>query len=131
MISTHDFAPEVVVTLSGCTKEDAGVVFEVLRRNFASDRADDDIPQDIVEGHPTVWTGTFEVVPPISPGPSPGPEPLHAAVTAEVQGGYWAVDRLREALDSAFRVTDEGMAAGDQEKDVQLRLESGGAQPVG
>ncbi|MER7049099.1 hypothetical protein [Streptomyces jumonjinensis] len=111
----------VVVTIAGCNKEDADTVFHVLGESYVSDRADEDTPEYVSEGHTTVWTATFEVTGARS---AAGPMRLTAPVEAEIQGGYWAVDRMREVLAAAFDVHDEGMAAGDQEKDVQLRLES-------
>ncbi|MFF8960752.1 hypothetical protein [Streptomyces sp. NPDC014894] len=122
MNSSEQTASPVVVTIAGCSKEDADTVFHVLGESYASDRAADDAPQYVSEGHTTVWTATFEVT---GARPAAGPVRLASAVEAEVQGGYWAVDRMRETLAAAFVVHDEGMAAGDQEKDVQLRLESG------
>ena len=55
---------------------------------------------------PSRWRGSF----------SSGP------VTAELQGGPVAVERLRRTLSAAFAVEAAGSAAGDQEVDVQLRL---------
>ncbi|MCX4825349.1 hypothetical protein OG883_36960 [Streptomyces sp. NBC_01142] len=122
MNSTQEYTTPVVVTLSACSKEDADTVFHVLARSYASDRADDDAPQ-YVSGHgTTVWTSTFEVSPVHAAAES---VPLTAPVEAGIQGGYWAVDRLMETLASAFAVQEEGMAAGDQEKDIQLRLTGG------
>ncbi|GLF97047.1 hypothetical protein [Streptomyces yaizuensis] len=117
-------APPVVVTIAGCAEEDADTVFHVLSRTYHSDRADDDAPAQVTEGRTTVWTATFDIT---AAAPPAGPVRLTAPVEAEIQGGYWAVDRVRETLAAAFVVHDEGMAAGDQEKDVQLRLESGTA----
>lgn len=110
------------MTLTGCSREDADTVFRALARSYTSDRAAHETPQDTTEGHDTVWTTTFDVSHPLA-----GPEPvtLAAPVTAELQGGYWAVDRMTETLDASFAVLREGTAAGDQEKDVQLRLTSG------
>ena len=51
-----------------------------------------------------------------------GPIPLEGSVSATLQGGYVAVDRLREALGAAFAVLERGTASGDQEKEVDLRL---------
>ncbi|WP_231629551.1 hypothetical protein, partial [Streptomyces clavuligerus] len=126
--SSQQPASPVVVTIAGCAREDADAVFHVLSRTYRSDRADDDAPAYASEGRTTVWTATFDVT---GDCPTSGPVRLTAPVEAEIQGGYWAVDRLREALAAAFVVHDEGMAAGDQEKDVQLRLESGRSAPVG
>jgi hypothetical protein len=69
-----------------------------------------------------VWTATFDVAATRDPAE---PVRLAAPVTAELQGGYWAVDQMQVALAAAFDLVEEGMAAGDQEKDVQLLLNSG------
>lgn len=121
MVDTQQPATQVVVELSGCSAQDAHAVFQVLGRSFVSDRNADDVPHDAAGGHPTVWTSTIDV------GElRAAAEPVHltAPVMAAVQGGYWAVDRLRDVLAAAFAVEEEGMAAGDQEKDVELRLAS-------
>ncbi|MFF0447606.1 hypothetical protein ACFYT4_14575 [Streptomyces sp. NPDC004609] len=128
MNRTDQHAEPVTVTITGCTKEDAHAVFQVLRRSYASDRAASDRPEYVSEGHATVWTATFDVSDTApaggGAGPPAGPVSLTDAVEAEMQGGYWAVDRMTETLAAAFDVRKEGTAAGDQEKDVQLRLES-------
>ena len=74
--------------------------------------------------HLTVWTATFDVARTARKPARAGTRP-ESAVQVGIQGGYWAVDRTQETLVAAFEVTEEGMAAGDQEKDVQLRLQSG------
>lgn len=112
---------QVVVALSGGAKEDAHIVFGVLGTAFASDRAADDAPQELPGERPTVWTATFDVADAHS---EPGPARLTAPVTASVQGGYTAVESLRKALASAFTVRVVGTASGDQEEEVQLRLET-------
>ncbi|MER6914426.1 hypothetical protein ABT354_22375 [Streptomyces sp. NPDC000594] len=127
MNSSERHPSPVVVTIAGCAREDADTVFHALGRAYRSDRAHDDTPDYVTEGHTTVWTATFEVT---GESPVKAPVRLTAPVEAELQGGYWAVDRLREALAASFVVQDQGMAAGDQEKDVQLRLESGRGAPA-
>ncbi|MCX4587206.1 hypothetical protein [Streptomyces sp. NBC_01481] len=126
MNSTQEYTTPVVVTLSSCAKEDAHSVFRLLRQSFASDRADDDVPDytlhDTSDVHTSVWTSTFEVAPSHA---KPGPVRLTAPVRVDLQGTYWGVDRMTETLADAFAVKAQGMAAGDQEKDVQLLLESG------
>jgi hypothetical protein len=111
-----------VVSLSGCSREDADAVFRALSRSYESDRAPDETPQYVSEGHATVWTTTFDVA---QPHEHAEPVRLASPVTAELQGGYWAVDQMQATLAAAFDLLEEGMAAGDQEKDVQLRLNSG------
>ncbi|MFD4828304.1 hypothetical protein ACFWPV_00370 [Streptomyces uncialis] len=113
---------EVVVELSDCTKDDAGAVFGVLRSVFDCDRAPDDPPRDTAGSRPAVWSATYDTT---QIRGAPPATVLGDTVTAEVQGGYLAVDRLRTALAAAFTVAEEGMAAGDQEKEVELLLRSG------
>ncbi|MGW7258762.1 hypothetical protein [Streptomyces sp. NPDC054834] len=114
--------PETVsVEISG-SKEDARVVFDALSHCFSSDRGDDEVPQQLHETRPMVWLGSYdvadarqEVCPPVR---------LGSSVTADVQGGYWAVDRFRSTLASMFTVHETCTASGDQERDLHLRLES-------
>ncbi|MEU1127199.1 hypothetical protein ABZ371_27350 [Streptomyces sp. NPDC005899] len=117
----HQESGDVVVAVTGCPKEDARTVFDVLRRSFASDRPAGDTPEEASDNRPTVWTATVDVT-----ETKAGAEPaqLSTPVTVEAQGGYWAVDRLREHLADAFAVRVVGTAAGDQEQEVRLRLES-------
>lgn len=112
---------EVVVEISDCRPEDAQAVFKALSTSFPSDRGDDDAPRETSGAGPSVWTATFDVT---EPRATPGPAQLSAPVTITLQGGYQAVDRLRKALAPAFVVKVVGTAAGDQEQEVQLRLES-------
>ncbi|MET9444931.1 hypothetical protein [Streptomyces sp. NPDC006610] len=120
---THEGS--VSVELSGCSKEDARIVFDALCRHFDSDRCSDDVPQEWHDTRPTVWLGTFDVSDVSDAGGSGGsPARLNASVEAEVQGGYWAIDRFRTTLDSLFRVEDLSTASGDQERELHVRLES-------
>ncbi|MFJ4922782.1 hypothetical protein [Streptomyces sp. NPDC088725] len=121
MNSADQPASQVEVSLSGKAKEDAHAVFGALNTAFASDRAADDAPQDIPGERPTVWTSTFDVSDVRS---KPRPTRLTESVTATLQGGYTAVNSLHQALSSAFAVRVVGTASGDQEEEVQLRLES-------
>ncbi|MFG2026970.1 hypothetical protein [Streptomyces sp. NPDC048825] len=114
--------PETVsVELSGCSKEDARVVFDTLCACFSSDRCAEDVPQELSATRPTVWLGTFDVA-----DLHEGARPAHltASVTADVQGGYWAIDRFRSTLDSLFSVYEVSTASGDQEEELHVRLES-------
>ncbi|MBT2414804.1 hypothetical protein J7I94_30380 [Streptomyces sp. ISL-12] len=115
--------PESVsVELSGCSKEDARTVFDTLCACFTSDRCADDVPRDCHEVRPTVWLGTFEVSE--DRHGTYGPSRLAAPVDADVQGGYWAIDRFRTTLDSLFTVRDLCTASGDQERELHVRLEN-------
>ncbi|MEV4334860.1 hypothetical protein AB0K02_30820 [Streptomyces sp. NPDC049597] len=122
MNTAQEHTESVVVTVTGCSTEDADAVFRALGRAYPSDRDESEVPRHVMEGHETVWTTTFDVSHPLGQGE---PVRLAAPVTVEMQGGYWAVDRMKEMLATSFEVQEEGMAAGDQEKDVQLRLTSG------
>ncbi len=112
---------QVMMEVSGCHESDAQAVFEALRTVFPSDRAADDTPHQASADHPTIWAATFDV------GTRKGtarPPRLAAPVTLDVAGGYHAVDLLRSALSAAFAVQIVGTASGDQENEVQLRLEN-------
>uniref|UniRef100_A0AAU1LKD2 Uncharacterized protein n=1 Tax=Streptomyces sp. NBC_00148 TaxID=2903626 RepID=A0AAU1LKD2_9ACTN len=117
----HQESGDVVVAVTGCPKEDARIVFDVLRRSFVSDRPAGDTPEDASDTRPTVWTATVDVS---ETKTGPGPSRLSVPVMVEAQGGYWAVDRLRKHLADAFTVRLVGTAAGDQEQEIRLRLES-------
>ncbi|RCH67545.1 hypothetical protein DT019_17190 [Streptomyces sp. SDr-06] len=104
--------------LGECSAADADAVFGVLATCFASDRADA-VPGRRGGPRPDAWTGSF--VADHAPDQVPGVL-LAGPVTAELQGGPVAVDRLRRALAEAFAVETAGRVAGDQEVDVQLRL---------
>ncbi|MEU6607085.1 hypothetical protein ABZ922_18870 [Streptomyces shenzhenensis] len=115
--------PESVsVEISGCSKEDARIVFDVLRACFTCDRGADEVPQQLHETRPMVWLGTYDVAD-AHEVPAP-PVRLGSSVLADVQGGYWAVDRFRTTLGSLFAVQETCTASGDQERDLHLRLES-------
>ncbi|MCB5906664.1 hypothetical protein [Streptomyces pinistramenti] len=111
----------MVVELTECATQDAHSVFSALRTSFACDRAPDDVPQNVAGVGPTVWTATFDVT---DLRGTAEPRRLTEPVTVSLQGGYWAVARLRDSLAPAFAVRVMGTAAGDQEQEVQLRLEN-------
>lgn len=112
---------EVSVAISGCAKDDARTVFDVLRAAFATDRALADVPQDLAGKRPTVWTMAVDVS---EARVVSGPVVLGKPVKVDVQGGYWAVEELRKHLADAFTVQVVGTVSGDQEEEVRLRLES-------
>jgi hypothetical protein len=117
----HQESRDVVVTVTGCVKEDARTVFDALRSAFLSDRPQSDAPRDAAPPRPTVWVATVDVS---ELKAVTEPAPLSAPVTIDVQGGYWAVDRFRRHLTDAFSVRVVGTAAGDQEEETRLRLEN-------
>ena len=122
MDSERPHPESVSVELSGCSKEDARIVFDALCGCFSSDRCADDVPRDYHEVRPTVWLGTFDVAE--HHGKECGPTHLDGSVTVDVQGGYWAIDRFRMTLHSLFTVQDLSTASGDQERELHVRLES-------
>ncbi|KUO17788.1 hypothetical protein [Streptomyces dysideae] len=115
----HD--ESVSVEISGCSKEDARIVFDALCTCFESDRSREDVPQQLHETRPMVWLGTFEVT---DAHTCPPPARLSSSVEADAQGGYWAVERLRTTLNSLFAVRDLSSASGDQERELHVVLES-------
>ncbi|MFD7863152.1 hypothetical protein [Streptomyces sp. NPDC057682] len=115
------YGREVSVVVSGCDKGDAGTVFDVLRAAFTTDRASVDVPKDLTGPRPTAWAVTVDVD---EARVVSGTVRLGGPVTLDVQGGYWAVDRLRQGLAGAFDVTVTGTVSGDQEEEVRLRLEN-------
>ncbi|MEV6114566.1 hypothetical protein AB0L59_19115 [Streptomyces sp. NPDC052109] len=122
MAHTERSHPETVTVEISGTKEDARLVFDALSSCFASDRGADEIPQQLHEVRPMVWLGTYDVADPRGTGCPP--VHLAASVQADVQGGYWAVDRFRHTLDAMFTVEETCTASGDQERDLHLRLQS-------
>ncbi|MFJ5263244.1 hypothetical protein ACIQAC_22530 [Streptomyces sp. NPDC088387] len=111
----------VSLEISGCSKEDARIVLDALAECFESDRAVEDAPRQLHETRPMVWLGTFEVTDTHSCGT---PARLASSVEADAQGGYWAIGRLHETLDSLFAVRDLSSASGDQERELHVLLES-------
>ncbi|GLP65485.1 hypothetical protein TUSST3_21050 [Streptomyces sp. TUS-ST3] len=116
---THE--ESVSLEISGCSAEDARIVFDTLNACFESDRGEEDVPQQLHETRPMVWMGTFEVTETRS---CPPPAQLASSVEADAQGGYWAIEQLRTTLDSMFTVRDLASASGDQERELHVRLES-------
>jgi hypothetical protein len=113
-------AAQVTVIIDGCAKEDAKTVLDALHTSFAGDRAAADAPAEAADGAPNVWSATFDVSRTLAlPG---GPAPLTSPVKLTAQGGYHAVDRLREALAESFTVQVIGTASGDQEEEAAFRL---------
>jgi hypothetical protein len=110
----------VSLEISGCSKEDARIVFDTLCACFASDREPGEVPQQLHESRPMVWLGTFEVT---DTHDCPPPAHLSSSVELDAQGGYWAIERLRSTLDPLFTVRDLTSASGDQERELHVRLE--------
>ncbi|MFJ2114731.1 MULTISPECIES: hypothetical protein [unclassified Streptomyces] len=112
---------EVVVAIGDGAKEDAHAVFGALRTAFGCDRAAEDVPMEVPGKRPTVWIATFDAS---DVRDEPTPARLTAPVVVTLQGGYAAVESMRRSLTSAFAVRVVGTASGDQEEEIQLRLES-------
>ncbi|MGW1724196.1 hypothetical protein ACWCQK_14830 [Streptomyces sp. NPDC002306] len=121
MDSEGPHSESVSVAISDCSKEDARIVFDTLCACFESDRCAEDVPTQLHETRPMVWLGTFDVA---DTHACDHPARLAGHVTADVQGGYWAIDRFRTTLDSLFAVQNLSGASGDQERELHLRLES-------
>ncbi|MEU8952092.1 hypothetical protein [Streptomyces sp. NPDC048489] len=110
----------VTVSLTGSSLKDAATVFGALGKAFPAG-GPWKVPTDPPRGAAVVWTAEFEptqsrVFAPV------GPTPLEGSPTVTLQGGYVAVDRLREALSTVFAVHEQGTVSGDQEKEVDLEL---------
>lgn len=124
---------QVQVVLSDCLAEDAARIFDALCAHFVSDRCTGEhVHRSETEpDRPTVWTGTFEL--PDDPadevseegsrGGRAQPGPLSGPVDLDSQGSPKAVRRLKEVLEETFSVREVGAIAGDQEVQLQLRLE--------
>ncbi|MEU2561577.1 hypothetical protein ABZ626_19900 [Streptomyces longispororuber] len=116
-------SPDLVqVVLGECSPADADAVFGVLREHFDSDRGGDaphQTDETEQERRPAVWTGAFRA--PRTPDSVSGVL-LSGPVTADLQGGPQAVGHVQATLGSAFDVSVQGKASGDQEVEVQLRL---------
>lgn len=121
MANVEWHAEHVLVTLTGISRDDADAVFDVLHRCYRSDEAYAGLPEHMLEGHPVVWTSTFEVTP---THPEPEPTTLTAPITADLQGCPCQVEQMREVLDRAFAVEDRGRVPGDQERQMEVRLVS-------
>ncbi|WP_238431268.1 hypothetical protein [Streptomyces cavernae] len=108
----------VQVVVSDCSATDAGRLFAVLRRLFASDRDDGDVPPT----GSTAWLGTFDTDAVRPPAPDVRVS-LTGPVLADLQGTPLAVRRLEHVLEDTFTVHELGSASGDQEVEIVLRLE--------
>ncbi|MGV9811606.1 hypothetical protein ACWDTQ_06665 [Streptomyces cellulosae] len=122
MVNEPTHPESVSVEISGCSTDDARIVFDTLCACFSSDRCADDVPEELHETRPTVWLGTFDVADPREGEARPAR--LSSSVDADVQGGYWAIDRFRITLEDLFRVSDLTRTSGDQERELHVRLES-------
>lgn len=108
---------EVSVELSDCACEDAEAVFGMLSGLFPSDWS-----EQRPEGREAnVWLSRFDVS---GAGGRPADVTLGSRVTAELQGSPQAVDKLHGVLTEAFGVTEVMEVAGDQERQLRLRLET-------
>ncbi|CAM5709137.1 MULTISPECIES: hypothetical protein [Streptomyces] len=109
---------QLTVTLSGGDADDARAVVGALEGTFGPPQ---ERPSDT---DATVRVATFG-----GEGQGPGAgrtdtRPLSEPVTVTVQGTPEAVRRASDTLSRSFTARDEGAAAGDQEQERQLLLES-------
>ncbi|MBI0380164.1 hypothetical protein JBE27_28810 [Streptomyces albiflaviniger] len=63
------------------------------------------------------------------PRAEPRPASLTAPVTADLQGGPLQVRQMADVLARAFEVREQGAVAGDQERELRLRLSNTGIRP--
>ncbi|GAB2837828.1 hypothetical protein ACWGJ2_32045 [Streptomyces sp. NPDC054796] len=118
---SHASATQVSVQLSGCDTQDAQAVFTVLHSLFPSERESEGPHRAEGGARPDVWLSDFDVA---GGGGRPDRPALKGTVAAELQGAPQAVGLLERALADAFTVHEENSAAGDQEQQRWLRLES-------
>ncbi|WP_320785208.1 hypothetical protein [Streptomyces sp. CRN 30] len=127
------------MVLSDCLAQDAGRIFDALCAHFVSDRCSgEQLHESQAEpDRPTVWSGTFELpddpadevsdegsgTPSGSGAGREHPGPLSGPVDLDAQGSPKAVRRLKEVLEESFSACEVGAIAGDQEVQLQLRLE--------
>ncbi|MGA5317014.1 hypothetical protein ACPCTK_23310 [Streptomyces pseudogriseolus] len=109
---------QLTVTLSGGDADDARAVVGALEGTFGP-------PQE----RPSYTDATVRIATFDGEGQSSGAgrtdtRPLSEPVTVTVQGTPEAVRRASDALSRSFTARDEGAAAGDQEQERQLLLES-------
>ncbi|MCX4475329.1 hypothetical protein OOK44_02520 [Streptomyces cellulosae] len=109
---------QLTVTLSGGNADDARAVVGALEGTFGPP---DERPSDT---DATVRMATFGGEGEGTGAGQDGVRPLSEPVTVTVQGTPEAVRRASDALSRAFTARDEGAAAGDQEQERQLVLES-------
>ncbi|MFS8197909.1 hypothetical protein ACLVWQ_04400 [Streptomyces sp. CWNU-52B] len=108
----------LTLTLTGGTAADARAVVHTLEPVFGSADA---LPGDT---DATVYTASFDNGAPAGgAAPPSGANKLSASVAVTLQGSPEAVRRADEALSAVFTVHEEGVAAGDQEQERELRLE--------
>ncbi|WP_200301520.1 hypothetical protein [Streptomyces adelaidensis] len=113
---------QVEVVVCDCSAQDAERVFACLCAHFESDRHPADPPHETGTDRPTMWTGTYDTAA-VPTDTEEHHRPLSAPVTVDVQGSPPAVRLLREALEETYTVHQVGVEAGDQEVQLQLRVE--------
>ncbi|MGW8792259.1 hypothetical protein ACWGND_17325 [Streptomyces althioticus] len=109
---------QLTVTLSGGDADDARAVVGALEGTFGPPQ---ERPSDT---DATVRMATFGGEGEDTGEADDGRRPLSEPVTVTVQGTPEAVRRASDALSQSFTARDEGAAAGDQEQERQLVLES-------
>ncbi|MFI6645386.1 hypothetical protein [Streptomyces sp. NPDC050504] len=131
--------PQVQALLDRCTPQDAYTVMAVLRDRFGGDRAIGGDP-GVPRSRSQVWTVVLVAEEQVvghreereesatgrnGSGGTAHMTHLHGTVDAALQGPPVAVRRVLTELRGAFGVRAVGQVAGDQEIEVQVRLESG------
>lgn len=114
---------DVTVQLSGCCREDAQAVFDVLDRVYQLEDTETPSVQTAAEGPaPTVWVATFDTA--AGRHEAVAPTHLTAPVGATLTGGYHAVDEVERVLATGFDIQSLQSASGDQETEARLLLAS-------
>ncbi|MCQ4040736.1 hypothetical protein ACFOSC_22525 [Streptantibioticus rubrisoli] len=121
-MTTQQDAAQVTVVLNDCAAQDADTVFRSLNTAFpATPGGAPGSPISTRQGGQTAWIESFDVS---AEGPHSAARELTGPVTADLQGCPDAVRKVEHALGDSFSVAEHGLIHGDQEIDVQLRIES-------
>lgn len=113
---------DVTVQLSGCSREDAQAVFDVLDGVYQLEDLTTPGPQTTTGPSPTVWTATFDTAG--GRHQEVRPTRLSSPVGATLSGGYHAVDEVEKVLAVGFDIQSLQSVSGDQETEARLLLAS-------
>ncbi|MGW2303925.1 hypothetical protein [Streptomyces sp. NPDC001809] len=113
---------DVTVQLSGCSREDAQAVFDVLGGFYEREDTEAPGPQAASGPSPTVWTATFDTAG--GRRREVTPTRLSNPVGATLSGGYHAVNEVEKVLAAGFDIQSQQSVSGDQETEARLLLAS-------